>query len=77
MWILSQMKRWGYIKGDVDYKAITEQVFLLTDAKKHMKELGQPVPAGVNKPITVMGKAFDPAKADAYANSFAIKRSSR
>ncbi len=73
VWILSQMKRWGYIKGDVDYKAITEKVFLLTDAKKYMKELGQPVPEGAYKKYSIMGKEFDPAKADAYVNSFAIK----
>jgi nitrate/nitrite transport system substrate-binding protein len=42
-----------------------------------MKELGQPMPQGVNKPITVMGKVFDPAKPAAYADSFALKRSSR
>jgi nitrate/nitrite transport system substrate-binding protein len=77
VWILTQMKRWGYIKEDIDYKAITEKVLLLTDAKKHMKELGQPVPQGVNKPITVMGKVFDPARPAVYADSFAIKRSSR
>ena len=77
VWILTQMKRWGYIKGDVDYKGLTEKVFLLTNAKKHMKELGMPVPQGVNKPITVMGKVFDVAKPDAYADSFAIKRSAR
>lgn len=77
VWILTQMKRWGYIKGDVDYKGLTEKVFLLTDAKKHMKELGMPVPQGVNKPIMVMGKVFDVAKPDAYADSFAIKRSAR
>jgi nitrate/nitrite transport system substrate-binding protein len=77
VWILTQMKRWGYIKGDVDYKGLTEKVFLLTDAKMHMKELGMPVPQGANKPITVMGKVFDVAKPDAYADSFAIKRSAR
>jgi len=26
IWILTQMKRWGYIKGDVDYKKIAEEV---------------------------------------------------
>ncbi|MDP9107882.1 MAG: ABC transporter substrate-binding protein [Pseudomonadota bacterium] len=75
VWILSQMKRWGYIKGDVDYRGITEKVFLLTDAKKYMKELGQPVPDGAYKKYRIMNKEFDPAKADAYVNSFAIKRS--
>lgn len=76
VWILSQMKRWGYIKGTVDYKAIAERVLLLTDAKKAMKELGQPVPEGAYRKYTIMGKEFDAQKAEAYANSFAIKRSS-
>ncbi|MDB5842375.1 MAG: nitrate transporter substrate-binding protein [Herminiimonas sp.] len=74
VWMLSQMKRWGYIKGDVDYKAITEKVFLLTDAKKHMNELGQAAPAGAYRKYKIMGKEFDPAAPDAYINSFAIKR---
>lgn len=76
VWILTQMKRWGYIKGTVDYKAIAERVLLLTDAKKTMKELGQPVPEGAYRKYTIMGKEFDAQKADAYVNSFAIKRSS-
>jgi hypothetical protein len=40
VWMLTQMKRWGYVKGDVNYKQIAEKVFLITDARKHMKELG-------------------------------------
>jgi nitrate/nitrite transport system substrate-binding protein len=75
VWILSQMKRWGYVKGDVDYKGIAERVLLLTNAKKYMKELGQPVPEGAYRKYKIMGKEFDPARADAYVNSFAIKRS--
>jgi len=74
VWILSQMKRWGYVKGEVDYKGIAERVLLLTDAKKYMKELGQPVPDGAYRKYKIMGKEFDPAKADAYVNSFPIKR---
>jgi len=45
VWILTQMKRWGYIKGDVDYKAISEQVYLAADCGKLMKELGYEPPA--------------------------------
>lgn len=74
VWILSQMKRWGYIKGDVDYKEITEKVFLLTDAKRHMLSLEQTPPTGFNKKINVMGKDFDPLQVGKYINSFAIKR---
>jgi nitrate/nitrite transport system substrate-binding protein len=73
VWILSQMKRWGYLKGDVRYKDIVDQVYLMTDAKKRMKEEGIIAPAEGRK-IVVMGKVFDPAKADAYVASFAIKK---
>jgi nitrate/nitrite transport system substrate-binding protein len=75
VWMLTQMKRWGYVKGEVNYRQIAEQVFLLTDARKHMKEMGMPVPSGDGyKKFTVMKKEFDPARPDAYVNSFAIRR---
>jgi nitrate/nitrite transport system substrate-binding protein len=74
VWMLTQMKRWGYLKGDVAYKQIAEKVFLLTDAKKTMKSLDMKVPDGAYPKFTVMGKVFDPEKAEAYANSFAIKK---
>jgi nitrate/nitrite transport system substrate-binding protein len=75
VWMLTQMKRWGYVKGDVNYKQIAEKVFLLTDAKKHMKDLGQKVPEGAYPKFTIMGKVFDPAAPDAYLKSFAISKS--
>ena len=74
VWILSQMKRWGYIKGDVNYKDIAEKVYLITDARKHMAEVGMPAPKDNYAKFKVMGKEFDPMKADAYVNSFAIKK---
>ena len=74
IWILTQMKRWGYVKGDVRYKDIVQQVYLMTDAKKRMKEEGIAVPQDMAKKIIVMGKPFDVAKPDAYVESFAIRR---
>lgn len=75
VWMLTQMKRWGYVKGDVNYKQIAEKVFLLTDAKKRMKELGQAAPEGAYPKFTIMGKVFDPTKPDEYVRSFAIAKS--
>ena len=72
--MLTQMKRWGYVKDDVNYKQIAEKVFLLTDAKKRMKELGQGVPDGAYPKFTIMGKVFDPTKPDDYVKSFAISK---
>jgi len=74
IWILTQMKRWGQIKGDVDYKAVAEQVFLATDSAKLMKEVGLTPPPTSSKRFKVMGKEFDPGKPDEYVKSFAIKR---
>ena len=74
IWILSQMKRWGQIKGDVDYKAVARQVYLATDAARLMKEAGLEPPAASTKTFSVMGKPFDPDKPDEYIASFAIKR---
>ena len=74
VWMLTQMRRWGYLKQDVNYAQIAERVFLATDARQRMKELGIAAPAANSRPVTIMGKTFDPAKADAYLKSFAIKK---
>ena len=74
VWIMTQMKRWGQIKGDVDYARVAREVFLATDAAKLMKEAGMKPPSTTTKKFSVMGKEFDPAKPDAYIASFAIKR---
>ena len=75
VWIMTQMKRWGQIKGEVDYAGVAKQVFLATDTAKLMKEVGLAPPATTSKGFKVMGKDFDPAKPEEYVKSFAIKRS--
>src|SRR3954467_12977 len=74
IWIMTQMKRWGQLKGDVDYAGVAKQVFLATDTTKLMKEVGLTPPSMTTKSFSVMGKAFDPAKPEDYIKSFAIKR---
>jgi nitrate/nitrite transport system substrate-binding protein len=74
VWMLTQMQRWGYIKGDVNYRQIAEKVFLLTDAKKHMKALDQKVPDGAYPKFRIMGREFDPGQAAEYARSFPIRK---
>jgi nitrate/nitrite transport system substrate-binding protein len=74
LWILTQMKRWGYISGDIDYKSIAEQVYLTADARKVMSELGL-TPAEENyTEHRIMGKPFDSSDPKAYVESFAIRR---
>jgi nitrate/nitrite transport system substrate-binding protein len=74
VWILTQMKRWGYIKGDVGYRQIAERVFLVTEARKRMAEMDMKAPAASYAKFKVMGKEFDPAAPDKYLASFAISR---
>ena len=73
VWILTQMKRWGQLKGDVDYAGVAEQVFLATDRQADEGD-GAHAAGRDEKTFIVMGKAFDPAKPEDYVKSFAIKR---
>jgi len=72
VWILTQMKRWGYIDGDVDYKGIAEQVYNASDATTVMKSLGLETPTKTYQSYDIMGKTFDPDKPEDYVKSFAI-----
>jgi nitrate/nitrite transport system substrate-binding protein len=74
IWIMTQMKRWGQIKGDVNYAAVAREVFLATDAVKLMKDVGLQPPTATTKSFSVMGKAFDASKPDEYIASFKIRR---
>jgi nitrate/nitrite transport system substrate-binding protein len=74
VWIMTQMKRWGQIKGDVDYDKVASDVFLATDTAKLMTEMGMTPPKATSKTFVVMGKTFDPAKPEEYLKSFKIKK---
>jgi nitrate/nitrite transport system substrate-binding protein len=74
IWMLTQMRRWGQLQRDVDYKAVAEQVFLALDAGRAMRELGLPVPASPMRGATILGKTFDPAQPEAYLASQTIRR---
>ncbi len=74
IWIMTQMKRWGQVKGAIDYKGVAQQVFLATDAARLMKEAGLTPPTTTTKTFSVMGKPFDADKPEEYIASFKIKR---
>ena len=76
VWMLTQMKRWGQINGEVDYKAVAEQVYLATDTRKVMVDMGLAPPETSYKSFSVMGKTFDPAKPEEYLGSFKIRKAS-
>jgi len=74
VWILTQMKRWGQIKGNVNYDAVAREVYLATDAARLMKEVGLTPPATTSKKFVVMKREFDPARPEAYLAGFPIRR---
>ncbi|MDY6949745.1 MAG: CmpA/NrtA family ABC transporter substrate-binding protein [Pseudomonadota bacterium] len=74
VWIMTQMKRWGQVKGDIDYDKIAKEVFLATDTARLMTEVGLTPPKTTTKSFVVMGKIFDPAKPEDYIKSFKIRK---
>lgn len=74
LWIMTQMKRWGQVRGDIRWRDVAEQVFLAADAGDKMREAGLMPPASAYRSHTIMGKTFDPADPDGYVASFAIRR---
>jgi nitrate/nitrite transport system substrate-binding protein len=76
VWILTQLKRWGYLKEEIDYRKVAEQVFLAGDCAAIMREMGKSPPSVSYERHTIMGKEFDPAEPEAYLKSFAISKNS-
>lgn len=73
VWILTQMKRWGFTKGDVDYQSISEKVYLAAECDKIAKDLGYKTHNKTYKKHVLMGgKVFDPSKPEEYLKSFPI-----
>jgi nitrate/nitrite transport system substrate-binding protein len=77
VWILTQMKRWGYLKSDVTYKQVAEEVFLAAACRDAMRSVGAKPPETASiKHSFVIGKTkiFDPDKPDDYLKTFAIRK---
>jgi nitrate/nitrite transport system substrate-binding protein len=73
-WFLTQHRRWGLLKQDVDYLAVAKQVNQIELYTAAAKIVGVAVPSSPLKTETLFdGTVFDPSKAAAYATGFAIK----
>lgn len=74
IWFLTQHKRWGLIKGEVDYLAVAKQVNQVGLYTEVAKQLGIAVPASAMKTETLFdGAVFDPSKPAEYVAGFKIK----
>jgi len=74
MWFMTQHKRWGLMKTDVDYLGIAKQINQIDLYKQAASQVKVPVPASPMRSSKLMdGKIWDGSNPAAYAASFAIK----
>jgi nitrate/nitrite transport system substrate-binding protein len=73
VWWLTQFRRWGMVERAPDYAGVARQVMRTDLYEEAMKEIGWKHGGRDDKPESLFdGKLFDPAKAEAYATSFAV-----
>ncbi len=65
-WIISQLQRWKYIKGSVDYEGLSKEVFLTEVARDLAKEVGFKTPPADFQSVKLMYDTFDPRFAGEY-----------
>jgi nitrate/nitrite transport system substrate-binding protein len=70
VWIMTQMKRWGQIKSDFNYRDIAEKVYLAEQCDEQIKHLGYKKRGLYYKKHFVMNRSFDAFKAEQYEGSF-------
>jgi len=74
MWFLTQHKRWGLLKEDVDYLAVAKQVNQIEIFKQAAAAAKVPLPASPMRTTKFMdGVVWDGKDPKAYAGSFKIK----
>lgn len=74
MWFMTQHKRWGLMKSDVDYVGIAKSVNQVDLFKEAATQVKVPLPTSLNRSSKLMdGKVWDGSNPAAYAASFAIK----
>lgn len=73
VWLLIELRRWNFIKQDMDYKKLAEQVMLATDAKRLMAEFGVQAPAPGFRKETISGEEFDSNQPVEYLKKQLIK----
>jgi len=73
VWILTQMKRWGQIKGDFNYRDIAEHIYLAEECDVEIKNLGYKKRGKTYRHHMIMNHSFDPFKAHQYESNFKIR----
>jgi NitT/TauT family transport system ATP-binding protein/nitrate/nitrite transport system substrate-binding protein len=78
LWLLSQMRRWGQIAAEVDFRRTAEEVYRPDLYLEAAAAVGAPTRGGQLdlEPLKPMfdGRAFDPSRFDDYLAGFPLKR---
>ncbi|MFK3738163.1 CmpA/NrtA family ABC transporter substrate-binding protein [Massilia sp. TN1-12] len=75
MWFMTQHRRWGLLREEVDYAAIAARVNRVGLYREAALVAGVPAPSGLMRSSTLMdGKAWTGADPAAYISSFPIHR---
>ncbi|WP_371763620.1 CmpA/NrtA family ABC transporter substrate-binding protein [Massilia sp.] len=75
MWFMTQHRRWGLLRADVDYAAVAARVSRVGLYREAAVLAGVPAPAGLMRRSVLMdGKVWDGLEPDAYISSFPIRR---
>ncbi|WP_036173244.1 CmpA/NrtA family ABC transporter substrate-binding protein [Massilia sp. 9096] len=74
MWFMTQHRRWGLLREDVDYQAVAGRVNRVGLYREAALLAGVSAPYGLTRSsILIDGKTWDGKDADAYISSFAIR----
>ncbi|PQO92449.1 nitrate transporter [Massilia phosphatilytica] len=75
MWFMTQHRRWGLLRDDLDYAAVAARVNRVGLYREAAVLAGVPASASLMRRSVLMdGKVWDGADPDTYISSFAIRR---
>jgi len=75
MWFMTQHRRWGLLRDDVDYAAIAARVNRVGLYREAAVLAGVPAPSSLMRRSVLMdGKVWDGSVPDTYISSFPIRR---
>lgn len=70
MWFMTQFLRWGLLRDEPDYQAVTEQIHQLSLYTEAATALGIKVPEPLRSSTLIDGKCWDGHEPSRYAKSF-------
>lgn len=74
MWFMTQLRRWGLLKDDPDYRAVAAQVHRIALYRDGALRAEVPVPEALTRSSTLIdGVVWDGSDPAGYAASFAIR----